>query len=101
MIDADFCRALPKCDLHIHLNGSFRRETINECADEKHVPHPSFPRMNESIEVIYSKYAFPFSSSIFSFSYYLYISIFFSFFFFFFFFFCFLLFHLLFLFFYI
>jgi adenosine deaminase len=38
----DFIRAIPKTDLHVHLDGSLRLPTLIELARERHVELPSF-----------------------------------------------------------
>ncbi len=38
----DFIRAIPKTDLHVHLDGSLRLSTLIELASERRVPLPSF-----------------------------------------------------------
>jgi len=41
MITDDFIRALPKTDLHVHLDGSLRVETLIDLARSRHVALPS------------------------------------------------------------
>ena len=41
VIDEDFVRAMPKTDLHCHLDGSLRLATILELADEQEIKLPT------------------------------------------------------------
>lgn len=41
MISTDLIRALPKTDLHVHLDGSLREQTLIDLAKERHVSLPS------------------------------------------------------------
>jgi adenosine deaminase len=42
LLTLDFLRALPKTDLHVHLDGSLRLRTLLELASEYHVDLPSY-----------------------------------------------------------
>ena len=42
LLTVDFLRALPKTDLHVHLDGSLRLSTLIELAQEYHVDLPSY-----------------------------------------------------------
>ena len=41
MISSELIRALPKTDLHVHLDGSLREQTLIELAKERNVSLPS------------------------------------------------------------
>jgi adenosine deaminase len=47
-ISREWCRLLPKAELHAHLNGSFRKETVCEYAKKQHLAAPIFPLVNVS-----------------------------------------------------
>ncbi|MDX9723720.1 MAG: adenosine deaminase [Myxococcota bacterium] len=40
-VTEDFLRAMPKTDLHVHLDGSMRIETMMELAEERKIPLPA------------------------------------------------------------
>ena len=42
LLTLDFLRALPKTDLHVHLDGSLRLSSLLELASEYHVDLPSY-----------------------------------------------------------
>ena len=42
LLTLDFLRALPKTDLHVHLDGSLRLSSLLELAAEYHVDLPSY-----------------------------------------------------------
>ena len=41
IITTEFLRAIPKTDLHVHLDGSLRIETLIELAKDRHIPLPA------------------------------------------------------------
>lgn len=53
VITEDFLRAIPKTDLHVHLDGSLRITTLIELAKERNIPLPSYDpdRLKEILNI--------------------------------------------------
>jgi adenosine deaminase len=56
-ITSEFIRALPKTDLHLHLDGSIRLPTLIELAREHNVPLPSYTEEGLKETVFKERYA--------------------------------------------
>jgi hypothetical protein len=55
--DPAFIRAIPKTDLHVHLDGSLRIPTLIELARERKIQLPSFTEEGLNEKVFKSSYA--------------------------------------------
>ncbi len=56
-IDREFLLRLPKTDLHVHLDGSLRLETLIELAKERHIDLPSWTAEGLREQVFKDRYA--------------------------------------------
>jgi adenosine deaminase len=57
LTDSEFLRALPKTDLHLHLDGSLRSPTLIELAQERHVELPAYTEEGLRQTVFLDRYA--------------------------------------------
>lgn len=57
LITSEFIRAIPKTDLHVHLDGSIRIPTLVELAQEHRVPLPSYTEEGLKETVFKERYA--------------------------------------------